>query len=375
MNTARRKFFRDLTTVSLATGALSHWPRISLMAAEQPSEPIRLDRNENPYGPDEKAIAAIGTNARLVNRYSANERQALTKTIAKLHGVDAQQIILASGSSDIFRAAVRSARDTKGKLIVASPTFDVVSREARRIGLPIEAVPLTREYSHDLEKMLSLAHGSGGLVYICNPNNPTGSLTPRNSLEAFLNELPSTFTVLIDEAYHHYVPDTPAYVSFIDHPVNNKNVVVTRTFSKICGLAGERIGYAVAAPHVASNFPGEDLESGVSISAVVAARAILEDDQFIRRCSRLNDDDRQEFLNQINARHGHAVDPHANFIFIHAGRPAREVIDYFETKGILIGPPFPEMNTHVRVSLGLADEMKAFWNVWDSLIPAGMMHT
>ena len=345
------------------------------MAAEQPSEPIRLDRNENPYGPDEKAIAAIGTNARLVNRYSANERQALTKTIAKLHGVDAQQIILASGSSDIFRAAVRSARDTKGKLIVASPTFDVVSREARRIGLPIEAVPLTREYSHDLEKMLSLAHGSGGLVYICNPNNPTGSLTPRNSLEAFLNELPSTFTVLIDEAYHHYVPDTPAYVSFIDHPVNNKNVVVTRTFSKICGLAGERIGYAVAAPHVASNFPGEDLESGVSISAVVAARAILEDDQFIRRCSRLNDDDRQEFLNQIDARHGHAVDPHANFIFIHAGRPAREVIDYFETKGILIGPPFPEMNTHVRVSLGLADEMKAFWNVWDSLIPAGMMHT
>lgn len=344
------------------------------MAAENPAEPVRLDRNENPYGPAKEAIAAISSNARLVSRYSASERQGLKRTIAKLHGVDAQQIILASGSSDIFRVAVRSVRGTQGKLIVASPTFDVVSREARRIGLPIETVSLTREYSHDLEKMLSLTHKSSGVVYICNPNNPTGSLTPRNRLEAFLSELPSTFMVLIDEAYHHYVPDTPAYLSFIDHPVNNKNVVVTRTFSKICGLAGERIGYAMVSPQVASNFPGEDLESSVSASAIVAARAILDDGQFIRHCARLNGDDRQEFLNQINARHGHAVDPHANFVFIHAGRPGGEVVQYFEKNGVLIGPPFPEMNTHVRVSLGLPEEMRAFWRVWDSLIPAGTMH-
>jgi histidinol-phosphate aminotransferase len=178
---------------------------------------------------------------------------------------------------------------------------------------------------------------------------------------------------LIDEAYDGYLLKTGAYASFIDHPVDNNRLVVTRTFSKIYGLAGARIGYAVASPETAQMFPAADLEPAINIFAAKAAGAALSDQEFVERCFKRNLDDRQEFLNQVNARHGHVVDPQANFIFMHSGRPAKEVIEHFVKNGILIGPAFPAMNLHVRVSLGTAPEMQEFWRVWDLLIPAGMM--
>lgn len=336
--------------------------------------PIRLNMNENAYGLSENAVASIRSSALVANRYSNAERQSLKEAIAKFHIIDPDQVVLGSGSSAIMRAAVACFLGPGKKLIASSLTYEVMSREARRLGFELEQVALTREYSHDLERMLSLARGSGGLIYICNPNNPTGSLTPRGELESFLRKIPPGYYTLIDEAYHHYVPFTRAYSSFIDNLVGASNVIVTRTFSKIGGLAGERIGYAVASSVTAQKFPRTELESSLNVSGVRAAAATLADRDFINRCVKQNADDRQEFLNQVNARHGHVIDPHANFVFMHAGRPAQEVIEHCEKHGVLVGPVFPQMNTHVRVSLGTPPEMEQFWRVWDLLIPAGMMH-
>ena len=338
------------------------------------SQAIRLDRNENAYGASEKSLAAIRLIATEVNRYPDREGELLKAAIATHHGVATEQIVLGAGSSAIQRAAVGLLAGRGKKLITASPTFNVVSEQARQIGTEVDEVPLTREYSHDLEKMLSRARRSaGGLIYVCNPNNPTGTLTLRQDLESFLKQVPANFHVLIDEAYHGYLLKTGAYASLIDRPVDNTRVVVTRTFSKIYGLAGARIGYAVTSAETARMFAAAELEPAISIFAAKAAQAALSDQEFVERCFKRNLDDRQEFLNQVNARHGHVVDPQANFIFMHSGRPAQEVIEHFVKNGIFIGPPFPAMNLHVRVSLGTAAEMQEFWRVWDLLIPAGMM--
>lgn len=378
MTLSRRTLFSRVVSTTLASVLPPLVPRGT--SYEKPADlndfrgPIRLNMNENAYGLSENAAASIRSSVLVANRYSNAERQSLKKTIAKYHNIDPDQVILGGGSSAIMRAAAACFLGPGKKLITSSLTFDVMSREARRLGFEVEQVALTREYSHDLERMLSLARGSGGLIYICNPNNPTGSLTSRVELESFIRKIPPGYYVLIDEAYHHYVPVTPAYASFIDNPVDAQNLIVSRTFSKIGGLAGERIGYAAASSVTSQKFPRFELESSLSVSGVRAAVATLADRDFLNRCTKQNADDRQEFLNQVNARHGHVVDPHANFVFMHAGRPAQEVIDHCEKHGVLVGPAFPQMNTHVRVSLGTPVEMEQFWHLWDLLIPAGMMH-
>src|SRR5439155_16126808 len=140
--------------------------------------------------------------------------------------------------------------------IVAQPTFEQIRVSAERAGAGVVAVPLRLDYSHDLAAMLTRSDASTGLVYICNPNNPTGTLTPRCDLEAFIRELPETTHVLIDEAYHHYAGTSADYASFIDRPIDDGRVIVTRTFSKVYGLAGLRIGYAIASPETVRRLTG-----------------------------------------------------------------------------------------------------------------------
>src|SRR5439155_21580299 len=151
-----------------------------------------------------------------------------------------------------------------------------------------------RDYSHDLDGMRARTDAAG-LVYICNPNNPTGSLTRRHELEAFLRELPATTHVLIDEAYHDYVGESSEHVSFIDRPLDDRRVMVTRSFSKIHGLAGLRIGYAIAAPDTARALASHRLSDGVNVLAARAAAAALQDAEHVRTNVSRNMDDRQEF--------------------------------------------------------------------------------
>jgi histidinol-phosphate aminotransferase len=203
------------------------------------------------------------------------------------------------------------------------------------------------------------------LVYICNPNNPTGSLTPRKDLEAFLRKLPREIAVVIDEAYHEYVGKSSDYTSFIDHPIDDNCVIVVRTFSKIHGLAGLRLGYAVSSKEVSLNLSLTQLERGINIVAARAAAAALDDSDYVQHSFKRNIDDRQEFYNQTNARMLRQIDSHTNFVFMHAGLPSSQVIEHFEQNNIVLGPVVSQMDKHVRVAISTKENMKEFWRVWD----------
>ncbi len=337
------------------------------------AEPILLYRNENPYGPSEKVLTVLRESAASGNRYPRTEYDTLTDKLAALHKVKREQIVLGCGSGEILCMAAMAYLKPGKTLVEAAPTFPALGKLAQTAGIEVANVPLNKMYEHDLPTMLDRAGTSAGLVYIVNPNNPTGSLTPRKDLEAFLAKLPASIPVLIDEAYHHFATPGGAYESFLDRPIGDPRVIVARTFSKIYGLAGMRIGYAVATPEVAkrlaAGFPGWS----VSVLSARAAIAALDDVEYVRLGVKRNNDDRQEFMNQVNARMLRAIDSQTNFVMVNPMRPPDEVIEHLKKHNILIGPKYPALDKYIRVSLGTPEEMKMFWQAWDLLPPAGKM--
>jgi histidinol-phosphate aminotransferase len=302
-----------------------------------------------------------------VNRYPDSDYRPLAERIADFHKIKPNEVTLGCGSREVLRMAAAAFLSRHKTLVLASPSFGQVADLAKRVDAQVIAVPLNKYYAHDLNAMLRHTNASTGLVYICNPNNPTGSLTPRKDLEAFLEKLPATLAVIIDEAYHEYVGPTSDYKSFIDHPIDDKRVTVVRTFSKLYGMAGLRLGYAISSAEVSRKLSLTQLERGVNIVAARSAAAALDDSEYIRLSSRRNANERQEFYNQTNARMLRQIDSHTNFVFTKTGLPSSQVIEHFERNGITLGPVVPEMDRYVRVAIGTKENMKEFWRVWDTL--------
>jgi histidinol-phosphate aminotransferase len=186
-------------------------------------------------------------------------------------------------------------------------------------------------------------------------------------LENFIGKLPESTFVAIDEAYHHYVDQSGMYASFIDRPLNNERVIVTRTFSNVYGLAGLRLGYAVSSPDMIQKM--RQFASHDSINSIVAQVGLvaLDDSDGVNDFVRRNLDDRQEFFNQAMARAVKPIDSHANFVMVNTYHSAVEVIQHFRQSNILIGRTFPPMSTYIRISLGRPEEMQRFWQAWDTL--------
>jgi histidinol-phosphate aminotransferase len=366
MAISRRQLLRGISTGIVSAAAVP-----ALAEASRRSVAIRLNRNENPYGPSPSVIDAMRkASLTVAHRYPAADVESLRSALAARHNVTTDRVVLGCGSSEILRAAVDAFMEPRGKLVVASPTFDWFAKCSQRAGIEVVAVPLTRDYSHDLDAMLARGGASARLVYICNPNNPTGTLTRRQDLEAFLRKLPATSRILIDEAYHHYVGPSPDYASFLDRRLDDPRVIVTRSFSKIYALAGLRLGYAIAAPETARVLRLHTLPDNVNVVAAKAALAALGDDEHIRMSLARNADDRQEFYNEANARMVRSIDSQTNFVFVNTGRAAVHVVEHFKAHHIVLPPPFAPFDKHIRVSLGTPEEMRAFWRIWDRL-PGG----
>jgi histidinol-phosphate aminotransferase len=353
---SRRTLFRQLgaaAAVSVAAPSLAARAR-----------PIRLDRNANAYGPSEGALAAMREAVNTV-RYPDVEAELLKGKIASVHRVKPEQVILGAGSGEILRMAVDAFAGPRKKLIVATPTFEPVGQYARRRGVDVAAVPLKKDHSHDLDGMLARSDATTGLLYVCNPNNPTGTLTSRRDLEAVLARLPATTHVLIDEAYQQYAGESPEHASFIDRPVGDRRVIVARSFSKIYGLGSMRIGYAIASAETSALLAAHRLSGEVNVAAAMAAAAAIDDVAHVRRSMNRNVDDRQEFYNQANARMLRTIDSQTNFVMLKVAHSATDVVQHFRKHAILIGPVFPGFEKYVRVSMGTADQMNEFWRVWD----------
>jgi histidinol-phosphate aminotransferase len=369
MSSSRRDFLKIMgisAAAGVPAGSLSV-TSASVAAAQNSVGLIRLDNNEDAYGPSEKVVEAIRSAASEANRFPGARAYELAERIAKYHNVTPDQVVLGAGSTEVLRMASCAFLGSGKQLVQASPTFPAMEFYARANGADVISDALNRRFGHDLDAMLAHAETSAGVVYICNPNNPTGSITARSALQDFISRLPASCYVLIDEAYHHFAEQSGSYVSFLDRPLSDPRVIVTRTFSHAYGLAGLRVGYGIASAKVAKQMRAFATAESVGTLAAVGAMAALEDAASLKEFIRRNTDDRQEFTNRAITRRLKPLDSHTNFVALDTSNPTNVIIQHFRSNNILIAPVSLAWDTWIRVSLGKAEDMKAFWRIWDTL--------
>lgn len=345
MSPLSRRSFAVLMGAGAAAAALP-----SVLAA--PSKTILLNSNENPYGPSPNAMQAMRDSLAESFRYPDQAEEALGDAVAKIHGVPREQILLGNGSSDILRLAATAFAT---RLITAEPTFEALWFHVPAAN--IVKVPLDAKFAHDLPKMLEAA--TSGLVYICNPNNPTATITPKTAMRAFLDAVPATTTVLVDEAYHHYAEGSD-YESVAPLVATHPNLVVARTFSKIYAMAGVRCGYALAQKPLIERMASAQAFNAMNLLACVAARASLADSGHAVASKKKNTETRAWVVGELN-RLGYQVLPsEANFIMIDMRTPVRPVIQAFREHDVRVGRVFPALPNHLRVTVGTREEMDRF---------------
>ena len=376
MPISRRGFLHSaalaaVTTAALELPALSAPLQVqSAHSGDIPPGATKLSNNENAYGPSPKSLAAMHLAVAEGNRYPDRYTRQFTETIAAHHQVSPDRVLLGCGSMEILRMAADAFTAPGKPLLMPHPTFEAIAGCAKPMNAEVVPIPLDSSYAHDLNAMLARAAQQPSLIYVCNPNNPTATITPRKDLETFLSKLPANATVLMDEAYHHFAIGSPGYVSFLEQPVNDERLVVCRTFSKVYGLAGMRIGYAIGQGERLKRLRELRSYENQNVAGVRAAMAGLEDQSYVRMAIERNARDRAEFFRQAQARGLKPIESRANFVMMNASRPAPAVIDYFRKQNIVIGRKFPPMDTYVRVSLGKPQEMRQFWQVWDEMARA-----
>src|SRR5437764_1883993 len=264
-----RRRFAHLLGIGAAAAIVR--PRFTF-ATEAPTVPaknksgvVRLSANENPYGPSEKAHEAMKNAHSASNRYPDEANDVLIDKIAKINNINREQIVLGDGSGEILKICAETfTGPTQGKLVAADPTFEAILEYSKANGAEVVKVPLTSSFAHDLSKMGGAAQK--GLIYICNPNNPTASITPKNDLREFIAKTSPETMILVDEAYFHYA-DSPDFETVIPLVRDHPNLLVTRTFSKIYGMAGLRCGYCVAQPDTIKRMHPFEMFDSVNIIA------------------------------------------------------------------------------------------------------------
>jgi len=369
MRICRRELLREFATVAATSAFLPTIAEPAFPAVDTSKRLVRLDHNENPYGPCEKAKAAFHEALVEVNRYPSEDVENLRVAIAAAHGVQAENVTLGCGSTEVLRMTAEAFLGPDKNLVTASPTFDCIANAARMLGAEVRGVPLTRDYAHDLDAMLARSDRTTGMFYICNPNNPTGTLTPKSDLDTFLAKVPAGAGVVIDEAYHDYVAPSGAYASWAARATAIPKLIVTRTFSKIYGIAGLRVGYAISSAETAKRVAVRRLPMDVNGVAARVALAAVSDSGYVKKLATTNANARQEFLNQVNARMLRCLDSHTNFVLMRTGASGKETAELLRAKGVLVGADYPSFEKHIRVSLGLPEDMQAFWRVWDASMP------
>ncbi len=366
---SRRSFFKT-AGLGLAAAATASFPEVSVWAepqrTPQPDGSILLNSNENAYGPF-PSVMSMPHPFQDANRYPDHAAQTLLERIAAMHQVKTDQVVLGAGSTEILRIAACAFTGPGKKLVMASPTFEAIGYYAEAVKADVVKVPLAASYAHQLTLMAEAMGKDGGLIYICNPNNPTASVTPRRSLENFIRDLPDNVYVLMDEAYHDFVPVSADYISFLRTPVDMDKVIVARTFSKIYGMAGLRLGYGVTSAKTRKLIGPYKLEDSTNILALRAALTSLDHDDEHKMAVQRNAFDRDEFMRQAATRKIEVIPSWTNFVMVNTRRPVQTVIKHFRNNNIRIGRPFPPMDTYARISLGKPEEMKAFWQVWDKM--------
>jgi histidinol-phosphate aminotransferase len=319
---------------------------------------VRLSANENPYGPCAKALQAITDSFGLACRYPDEHNNVLIDKLAKLNNVDRNQILLGDGSGEILKLCAETfTGKERGTLVAADPTFEAILNNASANGAEVVKVPLTSGFAHDLPKMLSAA--KGGVIYVCNPNNPTASITPKDELRDFIGKTPRETTILVDEAYFHYA-DRPDYESMIPLVKDHPNLIVSRTFSKIYGMAGLRCGYCVAQKETIERMRPNQMWDSVNCMALAAATASLDDTDHVPNGQRLNKEAKTFTTSELDRMGYKSIPSQANFIMFDCKRSVVPIIKAMKERNVHVGRLFPALPNHMRLTIGKKNEMETF---------------
>jgi len=344
----------------IAAGSLLSATSLDILAAPSAPPPslLRLIANENPYGPSPAARAAAQLAIADGWKYAMRETAALKKLIAAHEGVPTDHIMVCAGSSEALRVAVAVFARTGGRVVTATPTFNFLPAYARNIGCVVDEIPLDQSMTHDLDAMAAAVRTDTRLVYVCNPNNPTGTLIEGDKLAAFIDAVTPRTPVLVDEAYLDLWDDIAKHTA-VTSVLAGKPVIVTRTFSKLHGMAGLRVGYAIAPPDLITRF--EKLRvTLMSYPGVMAATASLQDTKFLTQ-SRTHIHECLAITSDILKELGRPFIPsRGNFIYFDTGVSAREFMSAMRRSGILTGMSYAPYPSWARVSMGRVEDMRVF---------------
>jgi histidinol-phosphate aminotransferase len=351
----RRSFAARFGLAAAGSGLvpeLVYAQRAAVKVPGLPQDMVWLNSNENPAGPPAVSLAAMRDVLPLSGRYHYQEFREIYAAIARSEELSPDQIVAGCGSSEVLHTSVDAFTSVSRALISVAPAYELPIELARCYGRPVVLVKLREDYTADVRKMAEEADKArGGLIYLCNPNNPTSAMTTAKDVDWLAANLPANTTLLVDEAYIHF-GESPDLKTALPYVRQGKDVIVTRTFSKIYGMAGLRVGFAAAKPEIAR--------------AVLAALADKDTIVRDRRASLART--RRELCGWLRERGVKYIEPHANFIMIDVGRDARQFIQTMPRMGVAPGRPFPPLTNMLRVSIGTDQEMvkfrEVFWKVY-----------
>jgi len=370
LSPSSRRSFLQASAVASAGLAFRVWTEPLLAGAAEKTfseNAVLINLNENPLGPCEPARQAVAKIAAQGGRYSVSLTEELTRTFAANEGLKLEYVRPYPGSSDPLHYSVLALTSPTMSYVTADPAYETGMRSAEVSGARVVRVPLApKTFAHDVKAMLA-AGPDAGLFYICNPNNPTGTITSHSDIEYLVANKPKGSIVMVDEAYIHFSDAESA----IDLVKAEKDVIVLRTFSKIYGMAGLRGGFAIARPDLLAK---PEVYAGtryMPITAAVAATVSLREPNLVPERKQINAGIRTNVFEWLDKKGFPHTPSQANFFMVETKRPAKQVIDALAQENVFIGRVFPALPTHVRVTVGTKDEMDRFLAAFDHVMSHG----
>ena len=327
--------------------------------SQQKSGIVKLNSNESPYGISKRTRQAMIEAMEESHLYPHQKYAELIELIAERERLSPDHIILGGGSTEVMNMIIR-AYGTMGPIVVSDPTYFDFIHYAELANCDLEHVPLNNTFEHDLESTEQHVTPQTSLVYICNPNNPTGSITSKGGLLAFCKRFSEKVLVVVDEAYFDYVEDS-SYASMVDLIRQDSNVIVTRTFSKIFGMAGLRVGYGMAKPEIIERLKRVEMNfASISYPSLKAAISSYTDMSFFRTVREKNRSVKAYLCTQLENMGYNYIPSHTNFVLFKVKRPAQDVAEDFKGNNILVRPFQFRDSQWIRVSLGILKDMQTF---------------
>jgi histidinol-phosphate aminotransferase len=339
--------------------APKHLQDLPSIPLDRPLEPdvVQMGMNENPFGPSPLAVAAMQAALNHCNRYPDDTGYELRQKLARRFKVSVDEVMVGVGASDLLGVAFNAVLSPEAEVLTSEGSFVVYYLLAASTGMRMHCVPL-KEYSYDLDAMARMINSHTRLILIANPNNPTGTIIRRQEFEKFLERVPNHVLLVMDEAYFEYV-ESREYPNSLDYRSWGKSIVTLRTFSKVYGLAGVRLGYGIANPEVIDTLYKVRMTYSVSGPAIAGGMAALDDAEHVEKSVRLNRSEREFLMKELDRRNVKCIPSFTNFILINLGRPAAPLAERMLDEGLVVRPAWGIPNG-LRLSIGTREHNERF---------------